>query len=33
LRFFHDTLTANGELPMFLLRKVFDQKLTQLKAG
>ena len=33
LRFFHDTLTANGELPMFLLRKVFDQKLARFKAG
>ena len=33
VRFFHDTLTANGELPMFLLRKVFDLKLTRLKVG
>jgi len=33
VRFFHDTLTANGELPMFLLRKIFDQKLARLKVG
>jgi uncharacterized protein (DUF885 family) len=32
-KFFHDTVTANGELPMFLLRKVFDMKIAQLKAG
>jgi uncharacterized protein (DUF885 family) len=25
-RFFHDTITANGFLPVHLLRKVFDQK-------
>jgi len=28
-RFFHDTITANGYLPISLLRKVFDQKLKQ----
>jgi len=32
-RFFHDTVAANGELPMFLLRKVFDLKIAQLKAN
>ena len=32
-KFFHDTVTANGELPMFLLRKVFDMKIAQLKAS
>ncbi len=29
-RFFHDTITANGYLPLSLLRKVFDQKITKL---
>ncbi|HVP26505.1 MAG TPA: DUF885 domain-containing protein [Candidatus Bathyarchaeia archaeon] len=29
-RFFHDTITANGYLPISLLRKVFDQKLNKL---
>ncbi len=28
-KFFHDTITANGNLPMVLLRKVFDQKIAQ----
>ncbi len=28
-KFFHDTVTANGNLPMVLLRKVFDQKIAQ----
>jgi uncharacterized protein (DUF885 family) len=28
-RFFHDVVTANGELPMFLLKKVFDMKIAQ----
>ena len=28
-KFFHDTIAANGNLPMDLLRKVFDQKITQ----
>lgn len=32
-KFFHDTVTANGELPVFLLRKVFDLKLARLRAG
>ena len=30
--FFHDTITANGHLPISLLRKVFDQKIEKLKA-
>jgi uncharacterized protein (DUF885 family) len=28
-RFFHDTVTANGYLPIALLRKIFDQKLAK----
>jgi len=31
-KFFHDTITANGYLPITLLRKVFDQKIAKLKA-
>ncbi len=31
-KFFHDTITANGYLPISLLRKVFDQKMAKLKA-
>ncbi len=31
-KFFHDTITANGYLPISLLRKVFDQKIAQPKA-
>jgi len=31
-RFFHDTLTANGYLPIALLRKVFDQEMAKFKA-
>jgi len=31
-KFFHDSITANGYLPITLLRKVFDQKITKLKA-
>jgi uncharacterized protein (DUF885 family) len=31
-RFFHDTLIANGYLPLSLVRKVFDQRLEQMKA-
>ena len=27
---FHDTITANGYLPIPLLRKVFDQKIAEL---
>ena len=27
-RFFHDTITANGYLPISMLRKVFDQKIS-----
>jgi len=29
-RFFHDTITANGYLPVSMLRKVFNQKLSKL---
>lgn len=29
-RFFHDTITANGYLPVSMLRKVFNQKLSNL---
>ncbi len=29
-KFFHDTITANGELPIALLREVFDMKLAEL---
>ncbi len=32
-RFFHDVVTANGELPMFLLKKVFDMKIAQQKTS
>ena len=31
-KFFHDTITANGYLPITLLRKVFDQEIAKLKA-
>ncbi len=31
-KFFHDTITANGYLPISLLRKVFDQRIAKLKA-
>jgi uncharacterized protein (DUF885 family) len=31
-KLFHDTITANGYLPISLLRTVFDQKLRQSKA-
>jgi len=31
-RFFHDTITANGYLPVSMLRKVFEQKIGKLKA-
>jgi uncharacterized protein (DUF885 family) len=30
VKFFHDTILANGELPMGLLREVFDMKLAEL---
>ena len=30
LKFFHDTITANGYLPLSLLRRVFDQKIAKL---
>ena len=29
-KFFHDTITANGQLPIALLREVFDVRLTEL---
>jgi uncharacterized protein (DUF885 family) len=29
-KFFHDTITANGELPISLLREIFDMKLAQM---
>jgi uncharacterized protein (DUF885 family) len=29
-KFFHDTITADGELPIGLLREVFDMKLAEL---
>jgi uncharacterized protein (DUF885 family) len=32
-KFFHDTVVANGGLPIFLLRKAFDLKIARLKAG
>ncbi len=32
-RFFHDVVTANGELPMFLLKKIFDTKIAQQKTS
>jgi len=31
-KFFHDTITANGYLPISMLRKVFDQKISKLKS-
>ena len=31
-RFFHDTLIANGYLPLSLVRKIFNQKPEQMKA-
>lgn len=31
-KFFHDTITANGYLPISMLRKVFDQKIAKLRA-
>jgi len=30
-KFFHDTITANGYLPIFMLRKVFDMKIRELQ--
>jgi uncharacterized protein (DUF885 family) len=29
---FHDTITANGYLPLSMVRRIFDQKISQLKA-
>ena len=29
-KFFHDTITANGELPIYLLKEVFNMKLAEL---
>jgi uncharacterized protein (DUF885 family) len=31
-KFFHDTITANGYLPISMLRKVFDQKIGKLES-
>ena len=31
-KFFHDTITANGYLPISLLREVFDQEIVKLRA-
>ena len=31
-RFFHDTITANGYLPISLVRKIFEQKIGKMKA-
>lgn len=31
-KFFHDTITANGNLPIYLLKKVFDQRIAELKS-
>jgi len=31
-KFFHDTITANGYLPISMLRKVFNQKIAKLRA-
>jgi len=31
-KFFHDTITANGYLPISLLKKVFNQKTAKLNA-
>jgi uncharacterized protein (DUF885 family) len=30
-KFFHDTITANGYLPIAMLRRVFDQKISKLQ--
>ncbi len=32
-RFFHDTITANGYLPISMLRKIFDRKIRELKCA
>jgi uncharacterized protein (DUF885 family) len=32
-KFFHDTILENGYLPISMLRKIFDQKIRQLKAS
>ncbi len=32
-KFFHDTITANGYLPISMLRKIFDQKISKLKSS
>jgi len=29
-KFFHDTITANGYLPISMLRKIFEQKISKL---
>jgi uncharacterized protein (DUF885 family) len=30
-KFFHDTITANGYLPICMLRKIFDMKIRELQ--
>jgi len=30
-KFFHDTITANGYLPISMLRKIFDMKIRELQ--
>lgn len=32
-RFFHDTITANGYLPISMLRRIFDRKIRELKCA
>lgn len=32
-KFFNDTITSNGYLPLSMLRKVFDQKVSKLKVS
>ncbi|MEM1551925.1 MAG: DUF885 domain-containing protein [Candidatus Bathyarchaeia archaeon] len=32
-KFFHDTITANGYLPISMLRKIFDRKIRELKCA
>jgi uncharacterized protein (DUF885 family) len=31
-KIFHDAITANGYLPIALLRKVFDQEIARIKS-
>jgi len=32
-KFFHNTITANGYLPMSMVHKIFDQKISELKGS